>query len=375
MLEKNMELERILKEFGPSFEENAVNIDRENLFVAANLSVLKDNDAYKALIPTSLGGGGVSYSDLCYFIKDLAKYCPSTALTFSMHQHLVAVLTFKFLNGDEGAKKTLEMVAQKDLVLLSTGGGDWVSSNGSAEKVEGGYKVTCFKSFCSGSPIANVAVMSCAFKDSDGEKVLHFSTPMNAEGITVLDDWNAMGMKGTGSNTIEFKDVFIPEEKIALIRERGKWHPVWNVVSTLAFPVFIAPYAGIVESIAEKSRDLLTGRPNKASYSKASLGEMHNNYQITKWALDGLIENAKNLDIKPDEASASRALQAKSIITKHGRESAQAAMEALGGYSYSQKCGIERLYRDLLAGEFHPMQAGKQKEMLGNFLMGGELAQ
>jgi alkylation response protein AidB-like acyl-CoA dehydrogenase len=43
---------------------------------------------------------------------------------------------------------------------------------------------------------------------------------------------------------------------------------------------------------------------------------------------------------------------------------AQAAMEALGGSSYFYNTGIERLYRDLLAGEFHPMHASKQKEML-----------
>jgi alkylation response protein AidB-like acyl-CoA dehydrogenase len=54
--------------------------------------------------------------------------------------------------------------------------------------------------------------------------------------------------------------------------------------------------------------------------------------------------------------------------------SAQAAMQSLGGYSYYYKTGIERLYRDLLAGEFHPMQASKQKEMLGNFLIGKTLA-
>jgi alkylation response protein AidB-like acyl-CoA dehydrogenase len=68
------------------------------------------------------------------------------------------------------------------------------------------------------------------------------------------------------------------------------------------------------------------------------------------------------------------ALQAKSIITQHGRMSGQAAMESLGGYSYYQNVGIERLYRDLLAGEFHPMHSNKQKEMLGNFLIGKTLA-
>ena len=54
--------------------------------------------------------------------------------------------------------------------------------------------------------------------------------------------------------------------------------------------------------------------------------------------------------------------------------SAQAAMESLGGFAYYHKVGIERLYRDLLAGEFHPMQASKQKEMLGNYLIGKTLA-
>lgn len=369
-----MNFENLLKELGPGFERNAAILDRDNTFAEANLLLLKSNGTYKSLIPKSLGGGGASYTELCYFIKDLAKFCPATALTFSMHQHLVAVLFYKFINGDVGAKKTLEMVAEKDLILLSTGGGDWVSSNGSAQKVEGGYKVNCRKFFCSGSPIANVAVMSCAFDDGEKEQVIHFSAPMNSEGIEVLDDWDAMGMKGTGSNSINFKDVFIPEDKISLIRPRGQWHPVWDIVSTLAFPIFIAPYAGIAEAITEKTINLFSGRQNTAAHSFASLGEMHNNYKITQMAFESLVSNAKDLNAKPDSASASRALQAKSIITKHGRECAQIAMEALGGYSYFKKVGIERLYRDIMAGEFHPMQAGKQKELLGKYLLGGTLA-
>lgn len=371
---EKMNLEKVINELGPEFEKRASVYDRENSFAKENFLELKERGAYKSIVPTSLGGGGLPYDELCYLIKELAKFCPSTALTFSMHQHLVSVLVYKHLNGDEAAKKTLQMLCEKDLILLSTGGGDWVSSNGSAKKVDGGYKVSCVKSFCSGAPIANVAVMSCAFQDTDGEKVLHFSAPMNSEGINILDDWNAMGMKGTGSNTVEFNDVFIPDEKIALIRERGKWHPVWNVVSSFAFPVFFAPYAGIVEAITEKTVKLLEKRPVKSTYSLASLGEMHNNYKITKWAFEDLVMNAKNLDLKPDENSACRAHQAKSIISKHGRDCAQAAMEALGGFAYTQKCEIERLYRDLMAAEFHPMQAGKQKEMLGSHLMGGELS-
>ncbi len=367
-------LQDILLELGPEIERQGMIYDAENKFAEKNFSLLKEKGVYKSLIPVDLGGAGASYSDVCNFLKDLAHFCPSTSLTLSMHMHLVAVLVFKHMNGDAAATKTLKAVAEKDLILLSTGGGDWVSSNGSAIKTDGGYIINCRKSFCSGSPIANVAVMSCAYDDGKQERVLHFSVPMNAAGVEIDYDWNAMGMRGTGSNSVNFKDVFVPEDKITLIRDRGKWHPVWDVVSPLAFPGFISPYAGIVEAIVNRTIALFAKKSSHESYSLSNLGDMHNHYQITKMAVEKLINNANNLSIKPNSNSASVALQAKSIITHHGRLCAQAAMEALGGYSYYHKTGIERLYRDLLAGEFHPMQSGKQKEMLGNHLIGKTLA-
>lgn len=374
MVLTEINLQEILNEVGPQIEEQGLTYDAENRFAEESFRLLKERGVYKVLIPSELGGGGVKYSEVCQFLKDLAGYCPSTALTLSMHMHLVAVLVFKHMNGDAAATKTLQAVTDKDLILLSTGGGDWVSSNGRTKKVEGGYIINCKKSFCSGAPIANVAVMSCAYDDGVQEHVLHFSVPMNAEGVEIMHDWNAMGMKGTGSHSVNFKDVFVPEEKITLIREKGKWHGVWNVVCTLAFPVFISPYAGIVESIARRAVDAFKQKSSFESYSLSNLGDMHNQLQIVKMAWQRLVDNANNLNVKPTNDTAAIALQAKSIITQHGRLGAQAAMEALSGYSYYHKTGIERLYRDLLAGEFHPMQASKQKEMLGNHLVGRTLA-
>ena len=369
-----MNLEKILHELGPEIEKYGLVCDAENKFAQKNFDLLQERGVYNALIPADLGGGGVAYSEVCYFLKDLAQYCPSTSLTLSMHMHLAAVLVFKHMIGDAGATKTLKSVVEKDLVLLSTGGGDWVSSNGSAKKVDGGYIINCRKSFCSGAPIANLAVMSCTFDDDAKKQVIHFSIPLNADGVEILGDWNAMGMRGTGSNSINFNDVFVPEEKVTLTRERGKWHPLWDVVSTVAFPVFISPYAGIVEAIAKKTITLFSKKEIHESHALSNLGEMHNHFQITKMAHQKLVENANNLMTKPSSESAAVALQLKSIITQHGRMSAQAAMETLGGSSYFHNLGIERMFRDLLAGEFHPMHASKQKEMLGSYLIGKTLA-
>ena len=368
-----MELTTILSDLGSEFEKRAPELDKENNFAEKNFLELKERGVYKALIPKELGGHGVTYTELCNFLKDLAKFCPSTALTLSMHQHLIAVLTFKFLNGDAPSKKILQVVAETDLILVSTGGGDWLSSNGSATKVEGGYKINCVKAFCSGSPIGNVAVMSCAYDDGAKEHILHFSVPLSSEGVEILNDWDAMGMRGTGSNSIKFKDVFVPDEKVNLIRDRGVWHPLWNVVSTLAFPIFMAPYAGVAEAIAEKTIKILSNRPNKDSACHSPIGRMQNHLQIVKWAIDDMIQRVNDFEIKPSEKSATKAHQAKTLIAQHGRECAQSAMEAMGGYSYFKKVGIERLYRDLLAGEFHPMQTHKQEAALGEFMMTGKL--
>lgn len=369
-----MNLDALLKIYGTTFEEKAEKHDSNNLFVSDNLEVLKRESIYKMMVPLELGGQGVSYLEACLFIKNLAKYCSSTALTLSMHLNLVSGLVFKHRAGDESATNTLKLVAENNWALLSTGGGDWISSNGQSEKVVGGYKINCRKAFCSGAQFADIAVMSCVFKQSEEEYILHFSVPMNSEGITIIDDWDAMGMRGTGSCTLEFKNLFIPEEKIALKRERGKWHPALNAASTFVFPMVMSTYAGVTEKVAEKTVQLLSSKTHVETHSLSNLGEMNNHLKITQWAYQQLLDNSQNLNATPTEQTASEALQAKALLAEHSVKCAQSAMAALGGFSYYKRAGVERLYRDLIAGDFHPVQAAKQKEVMGGYLLGKSLA-
>ena len=44
-----------------------------------------------------------------------------------------------------------------------------------------------------------------------------------------------MGMRGTGSHDIELADVFIPDSAISLKRPQGKWHPLFHIISMIAF--------------------------------------------------------------------------------------------------------------------------------------------
>ena len=117
-----------------------------------NYQLLKDKRCFSALVPAEYGGGGVDYAEMCEFLRQLATYHPSTALACSMHQHIVAANRYNAAHGRPG-HLLLEKVAAKELVLISTGAGDWLASNGDMEKVEGGYRLNGSKHFASGSPV------------------------------------------------------------------------------------------------------------------------------------------------------------------------------------------------------------------------------
>ncbi len=210
---------------GARFAEQAASHDQAGTFVAANFEQLKSEGFISAAVSPQFGGGGASYSELCDTLRTLARHCPSTALSFSMHTHLTAASVFK-LRGGAPEEALQRRIAKENLVLISTGAGDWIESSGTMTKVEGGYTVTARKVFASASPVGKVFITTSRYDDpKEGMQVLHFPVAASAEGVEILSDWDSLGMRGTGSNTVVFNDVFVPEEKVALRRADNAWHP------------------------------------------------------------------------------------------------------------------------------------------------------
>jgi alkylation response protein AidB-like acyl-CoA dehydrogenase len=100
------------------------------------------------------------------------------------------------------------------------------------------------------------------------EEVLHFPVPIKAQGVTVLDDWRTLGMRGTGSHTVKLENVFVSDAAIALRRPRGAYAPIWNVVLTVAMPLTMAIYVGI----AEKAAQLSIGQVRRKKNAKPHTG-------------------------------------------------------------------------------------------------------
>jgi alkylation response protein AidB-like acyl-CoA dehydrogenase len=364
-----LDLQALVQIIGPRFAAGAAERDQGDVFVAEHYEVLKEHKVFSALVPADLGGGGVRHSAMCAFLRQLAHYCPSTALALSMHQHLVAAAVYHHNNGRPG-KTLLQRVAAGETVLISTGANDWMESNGTAERADGGFRITARKPFGSGSPKGGVLVTSAPYDDpKEGSQVLHFAVPFSAPGLSLADDWRTLGMRATGSHTIVLDNVFVPDEAIALRRPRGRFHPAWNVILTVAMPLIMSVYVGVAEAAAAIGREQASKRQGDPVVPYV-LGELTNELTTAQLAIDDMIRLANDLDFAMTLEVANAMLVRKTIAAQHVLTTVEKALEAAGGAGFYRKTGLERLLRDAHAAQFHPLSGKRQHRFTGRIALG-----
>ncbi|MEQ9265669.1 MAG: acyl-CoA dehydrogenase family protein [Balneolaceae bacterium] len=360
--------EALTNKIGKEFAERANKHDRDGDFVFENYETLKKHRYFSAMIPEELGGGGISHTEMCDVIRILAKYCGSTALAFSMHQHLVAATIWKYKHKGIGAS-TLQNVAEHQTVLVSTGARDWLESNGEMEKVENGYLFSGRKHFASQSIAGDVAVTSAPFSSPDEMQVLHFQVPLNTSGVSILDDWDVLGMRSTGSQTIVFDKVFIPDSAIALARPQSGFHPVWNVVLTVAMPLIMSAYIGL----AERAMEIAVSKGKKyhrnQSHITYIIGKLNNRLLSAQTQWTAMFTLTNNFDFTPSEDTTIKMLSLKTNVAEATKATVAEAMEAIGGQSFYKKNELERIFRDVQASAFHPLPKWDQYAFTGQRLM------
>jgi acyl-CoA dehydrogenase len=359
---------QIADEVGAKFAERAAQHDDSDAFVAENYAELKARKLFAAGVPEELGGGGASIADLAGLLRVLAHHCGSTALALSMHTHLVASATWRLRNQKAPVEGLLKRVAGEGLVLVSTGGADWLQGSGRAVKVDGGYRVTARKIFCSGAP-AGALMLTTAIVDDpvDGPTVLQMSVPIGVQGVKVQDNWHTIGMRGTGSHDITLEDVFVPDAAVSMRRPSGKWHPAIHVVAMVALPVINAVYVGV----AEAARDLALEAARKKRDDRlvqALAGELENELTVAQLALGRMIDLA--MTAQPGPQATVESLSCRFVLGRSARAAVDKAMELAGGASFFRSAKIERLFRDIQGVRFHPVQDKPQTALAGRFALG-----
>ena len=364
-----LDLQALIPIIGPRFAEGAAQRDAGDVFVAEHYDVLKHHKIFSALVPADLGGSGLRHSSMCTFLRQLAHYSPSTALALSMHQHLVAAAAYNHRQGRPG-KKLLERVAADEAVLISTGANDWMESNGAAKRADGGFRISAKKPFGSGSPKGDVLVTSAPFEDpKEGWQVIHFAVPFTAPGVSLADDWRTLGMRSTGSQTVILDNVFVPDDAITLRRSRGRFHPAWNTILTVAMPLIMSVYTGVAEAAAAIGQQQASKRQSDPAVPYL-LGELTNELTTAQLALDDMVRLANDLNFAMNLVVTNAVLVRKTIVADSVLATVEKALEAAGGTGFYRKTGLELLLRDAHAAQFHPLSAKRQHRFTGRVALG-----
>jgi alkylation response protein AidB-like acyl-CoA dehydrogenase len=358
----------VARELGPIFARRASEAADEDTFVADNFALLKSSGLVEAGVPKELGGGGASIDELALMLRTLAHHCGSTALAFSMHTHQVAIPAWRWAHQKvAAAEPLLKRVAAERIVLLSSGGSDWIAGSGKAEKVEGGYRITARKIFSSGAPAGDL-LMTGAVLEAAGEPpmVLHFGVPMNSPKVKVLDTWRTLGMRGTGSHDIMIDGHVVPDAGVSLSRKAGEWHPLFQIIATIAFPLVYSVYLGVAESARDIALDLT--KQKQSHHALELAGRMETELAAARLACDWMLDAIRKS--APSAQTINQVMTGKQLVTRHAIATVELAMELAGGAGFYRTAGLERRFRDIQAARYHPLQSGPQAQYAGAMALG-----
>jgi alkylation response protein AidB-like acyl-CoA dehydrogenase len=307
-----------------------------------------------------LGGHGATMRQVCHAQAELARHDGATALAVTMHLYLTLMQAYRHRNGAADAEAVLRRVAGENLVIATSGGSDWLWPTTTAVSTDNGFLVSGRKVFCSQSPAAAV-VATCAVlgEPGDGAQVLHFSVPLVAPGVRLEETWDTLGMRGTASHDVVLEDVFVPTDKVTGVRSYGELGvPLMAAVLHFA-PVAGATYHGIAAGARDRAVATVTGGSRGPSPMAAlprvhrQVGLMDAKLRTSWWSLMGAISDLGD-DYVADPHTVTTVMLAKRQAVTSAIEVVDLAMDLMGGRSFFRRFGMERAYRDVRAGTFHP---------------------
>jgi acyl-CoA dehydrogenase len=358
----------LARELAPAFATRAAAHDADDSFVSENYAELRRRRVFSALVPASLGGGDASYAEVCAMLRTLAQGCSSTALALAMHMHPVAMVVRRWRDGAAAGEPFLRRVAAQDLVVVSSGGSDFLAGSGTAEPVEGGFRVSGHKRFGSGSPAGDLLMTTAVLAGgASGSTVLHFPVSLRDPGVRIVETWRTLGMRGTGSHDIVIDRVFVPEASVSIRRPAGQWSPPFHLIYAVAFPIVYSVYLGV----AEAARTLALREAQKRrddSLVQLGAGELETELATARMAVDDMI--AASTSCAPGTETTNRIAIGRGVSGRAAVRAVELAMDLAGGASFYRSLGLERLFRDVQGARFHPLQRQPQHLYSGRLALG-----
>jgi alkylation response protein AidB-like acyl-CoA dehydrogenase len=360
--------------------------DRDNAFFHEDLEELAAAGYLKLFVPASDGGAGLGLEAVAQCQRRLATAAPATALAINMHLVWTGVAHVLAARGDHSLAFVLEEAAQGEVFAFgnSEAGNDSVlfdSRTVATPDADGSYSFTGTKIFTSLSPAwtrLGIFGKDPSGRDGDGELVHGFIT-RQTPGYRILDDWDTLGMRASQSSTTVLEGVKVPADRIF------RKLPVGPNADPLIFAIFAcfesllaAVYTGLGERALAVGVETVKRRTSFKNGGRSYAQDPDIRWKVADaaMAMDNLYPQLRSVTADVDALTEHGAQWFPKLVglkvnaTETARSVVDLAIRVSGGSSYFRGSELERLYRDVLAGMFHPSDDESAHNTVANAWLG-----
>ena len=352
------------------FAPRAAQIDRDAVFPFENYADLRAAGLLKICIPREQGGLGADFATYVMVAAEIGRHCGATALTWNMHVSTTMWAGFIADALDMTPEQRASHERRRALHfgrIVNEGqiyaqpfseGGSAAAGKAPfgtlARRVDGGYLVNGRKIFASLSGAADVYGVLCTL-DVPGatqRDSLYLAVPAQADGVKIFGDWDPLGMRGTVSRNLDFKDVFVDDDALlipeGLYFQSAARYP--HMFSTLS-PTYMGLAQAAYDFTVLYLRGEVPGMPpvKRRMYptKQVAVAQMRIQLEQTR-AL--FLQNARDAQIDPDRDMRMRLYAAHQTIMESSNDIARLAIRTCGGQSMLKSLPLERIYRDSRCG-------------------------
>ncbi|HET6315136.1 MAG TPA: acyl-CoA dehydrogenase family protein [Chloroflexota bacterium] len=370
--------------------------DASGAYPLENIALLKQAGYFVAPIPEHFGGLGVeSVFDTLVASSRLARGDASTTIGLNMHLLMVMSIVRRWQQAVaredqrrvEAFGRSLERIVDDGAIMsaaISEPSQHLTMPGTRATRTADGWLLNGRKIFATMSPAATMFIVSVTYENSDGNpQYAYAEVPAETPGVTINDDWDALGMRASGSNSVSFVNVELPRSAV-----RGGF-PVGDTIGyvdrNLPNGLFHAAASlGIAESAHTAAIKRLAGSGDGHVRAPEQMMVAENAIDLsatraTFGRAGDLIDDfyAAHLTVAAtsDEWTTmfAEVQAAKTFVNETATRIVDRALTLSGGGGYMRSHALSRAYRDVRAGGFmQPLGAVRAYEYLAQAALGRE---
>lgn len=349
-----------------SLEANAARNDRTGRISRDQFDAIASSGILALTIPQTSGGAGAGIEQAANVLRRLGRADPSVALILSMHfiQHLLIDRTPawpKYLAGrlvdDALAGKGWINALRVEPELGSPSRGGLPQTI--ARRNKDGWRLTGHKIYSTGAIVLDWYLV-WARTDEEDVRVGAFLVQAGLPGTKIIETWDHLGLRASGSHDVIFDEVQIPLEHAIDLRPPDDWRRPDPVAGSL-YPLLIG---AIYDGVAQAARNWLvqflkTRSPSSLGAPLSTLSRVQEavgDIEIKLAINDRLIRSfAQEFDARRT-ADPLAAGSVKLTVTNNAIAVVEQALLLTGNHGLSRRNPLERHHRDVLCGRVHAPQ-------------------